>query len=588
MLHLFTAIAILALGQDAKQDAAKIDTKVPGNLAELKALEDQVQKVVAKVSSAVVGIRVGNGSGSGVIISEDGYVLTAGHVSGPPGNDKAIIILPNGKQLKATTLGKNGGIDSGLMKITDAGKYPFLEMGKSSGLKPGQWVIAIGHPGGFRINRTPVVRVGRLSFVSNSFLQTDCTLVGGDSGGPLFDFNGDVIGIHSRISNKIEENIHVPVDTFKQTWDRLVRGETWGGDLGRPQIIQTPGGTVVFEEKGELNKKDPFDKILEASHSKVFTFKMSPGNAYTIDLVSKDFDAFLRLEDPDGKKLDDNDDGGGKTNARIVYRPSREADYKIVVASFEGSQTGKFTLTIRKADLASKDLPTGKIDVLEALKIPRPAASQILGQSAKAGVSLYAQALVLNETGNPVADRDILFLWKGGKEKAKTDDQGAVRLHLSKDRLQELVLDLPKGFRAQLQLVNGDGQPIPLKLNQGKELVKSAGGDVVLEKKGNLAATDPADPLLKSSFSQKIPIKLKADKTYTFDLASPDFDAFLRLEDGKGKKLAEDDDGAGNFNARIVYRATADMDADIIITTFEGRQTGRYTLTVREATVEKK
>src|SRR5207249_1980480 len=61
---------------------------------------------------------------------------------------------------------------------------------------------------------------------------TDCTLVGGDSGGPLFDMQGRLIGIHSRISNSITANIHVPVDTYRDTWDRLAKAEVWGAGIG--------------------------------------------------------------------------------------------------------------------------------------------------------------------------------------------------------------------------------------------------------------------------------------------------------------------------------------------------------------------
>jgi len=160
----------------------------PTSVEELREIEKHVQKVVEKVMPAVVGVRVGPGQGSGVIVKEDGTILTAGHVSGKP-DQNAKVILPNAKILDAKTLGKNGGIDSGMMKITAEGKYPFLEMGKSSDLKVGDWVIAIGHPGGFRPNRTPVVRLGRVLQISQFVIRTDCTLVGGDSGGPLFDMH---------------------------------------------------------------------------------------------------------------------------------------------------------------------------------------------------------------------------------------------------------------------------------------------------------------------------------------------------------------------------------------------------------------
>jgi len=61
-------------------------------------------------------------------------------------------------------------------------------------------------------------------------LQTDCTLNAGDSGGPLFDMRGQVIGIHSRISDSTSENFHVSIKAFRDAWDRLAKGESWGDE----------------------------------------------------------------------------------------------------------------------------------------------------------------------------------------------------------------------------------------------------------------------------------------------------------------------------------------------------------------------
>ncbi len=207
---------------------AVFSKKAPENARDLEELQEHVKKVLKKVTPATVGIRIGMAAGSGVIVDEEGHVLTAGHVSGKPGR-KCFVILPDGKQLEARTLGQNIGIDSGLIKITTKGKYPHVAMGDSSKVRPGQWVLSIGHPGGFKSGRTPVVRLGRVSMANNRFIRTDCTLVGGDSGGPLFDMQGKVIGIHSRIGPPITENVHVPVNTYKDTWDRLVKEESWGG-----------------------------------------------------------------------------------------------------------------------------------------------------------------------------------------------------------------------------------------------------------------------------------------------------------------------------------------------------------------------
>jgi serine protease Do len=205
--------------------------EVPESVEDLRAIQKQVRTVLAKVLPCTVGVRIGGGSGSGVIVSADGYVLTAGHVSGQP-DRPATIIFPDGRQVKGKTLGRNQGIDSGLVQITDKGPWPYAEMGKSGDVKSGDWCIATGQPGGYRAGRTPVVRLGRVLGRTDMLVRTDCALVGGDSGGPLFDLQGKVIGIHSRIGNDITANIHVPVDTYRETWDRLAKGEAWGRGIG--------------------------------------------------------------------------------------------------------------------------------------------------------------------------------------------------------------------------------------------------------------------------------------------------------------------------------------------------------------------
>jgi serine protease Do len=210
--------------------AAALAKRYPTTVEDLRAIEKGVTKVIDKISAATVGVQIGGSQGSGVIISEDGYVLTAGHVSGKPKLDVRFI-LPDGSTVKGKTLGLNRGIDSGLMKIADRRKWDYVPMADAGTVKPGDWCIAIGHPGGYERGRRPVVRLGRVLFRNDKVICTDCTLVGGDSGGPLFDLEGNVIGIHSRIGWQITTNFHVPVGTYHDTWDRLVAGEMWGGRL---------------------------------------------------------------------------------------------------------------------------------------------------------------------------------------------------------------------------------------------------------------------------------------------------------------------------------------------------------------------
>ena len=211
------------------------DRPTPTSLRGLKTMEQHFKTLVDRVSPAVVGVRVGWGTGSGVVISEDGLVLTAAHVCGEPDLD-VIFNFPDGKTARGKTLGTNHELDAGLMKITDPGKWPHVEIGELDSARVGDWVLALGHPGGFDPQRATVVRLGRIIRLQSAMLQSDCTLVGGDSGGPLFDMHGRVIGIHSRISDSTAANFHVAIDAYRESWDRLVRSESWGGRRPRAYI----------------------------------------------------------------------------------------------------------------------------------------------------------------------------------------------------------------------------------------------------------------------------------------------------------------------------------------------------------------
>jgi len=270
-----TSLALLLLihvpqaraADPVKAEVAKWDiirTTAPESLEELKALQASVKKVVDKTSEATVGILIGMGAGSGVIVSEDGLVLTAAHVSGDPGKD-CTIILPDGTRVKGKTLGTNDKMDSGMIQITDKGpkdgKWPYLNVGKSTDLKKGQWLVALGHPGGWKRDRPPVARLGQVQDNSKDLVRSSCTLVGGDSGGPLFDLEGNVVGIHSRIGYTLASNIHVPADAFKAEWERLAKGE----QIGKPMKPASATIGVVFDGEsdaaklGEVTEDGPAD-----------------------------------------------------------------------------------------------------------------------------------------------------------------------------------------------------------------------------------------------------------------------------------------------------------------------------------------
>ncbi|MDC0048955.1 PDZ domain-containing protein [Verrucomicrobia bacterium] len=232
-----------------------------GSIEQLKEREKKVKKVVSESMSTVVAV-VGDdqpATGSGVIVSEDGLIMTAGHVTEAAGK-KLTIIFPDGRSVKGESLGANRSRDAGLARITEEGKWPFAKIGDSKKAELGDWLIAMGHPGGYDLNRSPPIRLGRLiSSGTMGMLRTDCTLVGGDSGGPLFNLEGEVIGIHSSIGGSLAENRHVPSAVFQSGWDRMLAGEIWGSlrmmaagvDPDRPMLgvrMNESAGNIVIDK----------------------------------------------------------------------------------------------------------------------------------------------------------------------------------------------------------------------------------------------------------------------------------------------------------------------------------------------------
>ncbi len=199
----------------------------------IKERQEKVLAVVKNSGAAVVNI---GGVGSGVLVSKDGLVLTAGHVAQavdarPFRDDKGEfnVTLADGREVRAKALGRNMNRDAALIQITTVGEYPIAEMADEKSIHQGDWCVAMGHPGGYIVDRTAPVRTGRLwQKDEKKCYRTDCTVSGGDSGGPLFDLQGKVIGIHSSIGERLEENRHVPISAFKEDMDKMKEGKVWG------------------------------------------------------------------------------------------------------------------------------------------------------------------------------------------------------------------------------------------------------------------------------------------------------------------------------------------------------------------------
>ncbi len=227
---LFLLLALLPGIASVAEDLPPVFRQgTPASLDDVKVIERQIKAILPRLSRAVVAVQIGAASGSGVIVSTDGLVLTAAHVCGST-NREVRFTFPDGKTAQGKTLGVNHELDAGMMRITSPGSWPCVEVGELSKAHLGDWVLSLGHPGGFDPERSLVVRLGRIVRLHAEMLQSDCPISAGDSGGPLFDLSGRVIGIHSRISDSTAENFHVPISAFRDNWERLIKGESWGDE----------------------------------------------------------------------------------------------------------------------------------------------------------------------------------------------------------------------------------------------------------------------------------------------------------------------------------------------------------------------
>jgi serine protease Do len=237
--------------------------KDSNNISISESRQTIITKTVKKVSPAVVGINVteirqyrdpfgsffddpffrqffgnrGNynqkikGLGSGFIISPDGYIVTNDHVAGNA--TEITVTMTNGKQYPAKVVGTDAASDICLLKV-DADNLPYEILGNSNNVMIGEWVIALGNPFGlFEINDKPTVTVGVISSTGMNLeplenryylnmLQTDAAINGGNSGGPLVNSVGEVIGMNTLIyspngsGGNIGLSFAIPINKMKR------------------------------------------------------------------------------------------------------------------------------------------------------------------------------------------------------------------------------------------------------------------------------------------------------------------------------------------------------------------------------------
>lgn len=279
--------------------------------------------------------------GSGFLISADGYVVTNNHVVAPGARgatvDLITVTLPNRKEYKAKLIGRDQASDLALLKI-DGVNLPFVKFGDSTKTRVGDWIVAIGNP--FGIGST--VTAGIVSALHRStgqggaydrFIQTDAAINQGNSGGPMFDLNGNVIGINSQIFSQSGGNIGIgfaiPAEEAKPIIDTLMKGASvQRGYLGvRMQPLSEDDGVALGLPKGRgelINRVEPGGPAEKAGVKTGDIVLKVNGRDVTVDETLSYLVA--NVKPGEAIRLDVNRDGRNLAlNAIAGTRPSEDA-----------------------------------------------------------------------------------------------------------------------------------------------------------------------------------------------------------------------------------------------------------------------
>jgi len=267
--------------------------------------------------------------GSGFIISADGYIVTNHHVV--DNAEEIIVRLTDRREFVAELIGADERSDLALIKVSSEEALPVVKLGTSKDLKVGEWVLAIGSPFGFDHSVTAGIVSAKGRSLSNDnsyipFIQTDVAINMGNSGGPLFNLDGEVIGVNSVIYSKtggfMGLSFSIPVDLMKSVIDQLKAD----GKVSRGWL-----GILIQDVTRDLAESFGMEKPQGALIAKVLPDSPAEKAGFQIGDIIIDFN---------GKEVDHSSDlppivgmtEVGKTVPTKVVRNGKEVIVKVTIA----------------------------------------------------------------------------------------------------------------------------------------------------------------------------------------------------------------------------------------------------------------
>lgn len=424
------AVTIFIYLEDRKVDDSQIDrspnlksTSVNTKLVDLSyAAESSVKSVVhvktqygGKPSGSIYDFFFGNGrsyhsqpslgAGSGVIISEDGYIVTNNHVVKE--SDRIEVVLYDKRSFEAKLIGQDASTDIALLKI-EGDDFPKMDLGDSDSLKLGDWVLAVGNP----FNLTSTVTAGIISAKSRnigimggrmnieSFLQTDAAVNPGNSGGALVNSQGQLVGINTAIESKTGSysgySFAIPESIFK----KVIKDLKKYGKVQRAFL-----GVTIQNIDAKMAKRLSLSTI-----SGVYINGVDKdGAAYKAGIRSGDI-----IIDVDGKKTNTSSklqeqisqyDPGDKINI-LVKRKGKKKHFNLTLRNMIGSTQ---LISTNQSDLLGAKFQKISKKVKYALKIPYGVrVSQLVdGKLKRAGIK--SGYIIMNINNNPIRNEVDIY-----------------------------------------------------------------------------------------------------------------------------------------------------------------------------------
>ena len=333
------------LGKKTKEGTSRI------LLAENSEEQNRI-RLYEKASPAVVAIALGGGHGSGFIVSPDGLVLTNAHVVEDSPKTVAVV-LADGRQVLADVVGfASGGLDLAALKIRNQKNLPFLPLASPGSVRVGQSVYAIGTPLSLELQNTLTYGIISRIDTKSGLIQHDAAVNPGNSGGPLLNSNGQVIGVNSAIFNDTEIKRFIGISLAIPT------------DIVRPFLVAVEQGnaqSVTQRQRPSNNQEQDLPlngQFIQAALKKgdrtfpnnsyyhIYVFEGKVGQQVSIEMDSKEIDSHLYLLLPAKETLvGENDDISPKDfNAKLTVTLPEDGIYYLLANTFEGGESGSYRL----------------------------------------------------------------------------------------------------------------------------------------------------------------------------------------------------------------------------------------------------